>query len=355
MSVVRKFPAKVTIISRFVATVLPEVDRELDRWRVKIGECPQRELAEQAASSIRLKRFHAQGGSVFAITARGYRRDLVKFIVALQTISDYLDNLCDRAGCQDRHAFRLLHEAFLCGVDPAREVPDFYRLYPYGGDGGYLRHLVEDCRSVLRTLPSYHLVRDEVLGLAGLYADLQVYKHIEVRSREPLLISWFDEHRDRFPGIDWWEFAAASGSTLGIFALVAAATRPDLDGREVEELLQAYFPYVCSLHILLDYFIDQEEDRQGGDLNFCFYYPDAGTCGQRLQFFLGESLKRVSTLRHPLFHRTVVLGLLALYLSDPKVRRQGLEPVAAGLFRHAGLEARMMQRVCRGLRRLRVF
>lgn len=354
MSVARKLPAQMAFIGRFLTLVLPDVDRELARWQAKISECPESELARQAASSIRLKRFHAQGGSVFALTAGGYRRDLVRLIVALQTISDYLDNLCDRAGCYDRHAFRMLHEAFLCAVDDEREVPDFYQLYPFGGYGGYLRSLVEVCRGVTADLPAYRLVRDDVLRLAELYCDLQVYKHTELWAREPLLISWFNRHRGRYPGIEWWEFAAAAGSTLGIFGLLASATRPELERREVNALVEAYFPYVCGLHILLDYFIDQEEDRQGGDLNFCFYYPDPETCGRRLRHFLAESLERVSRLKRPLFHRTVVKGLLALYLSDPKVRRQGLEPVSRMLFAGAGTDARLMHRVCRALRRVGV-
>lgn len=352
MSVARKLPIQMALIGRFVTTVLPDVDRELAQWQAKINECPEVELARQANSSIRLKRFHAQGGSVFALTAGGYRRDLVRLIVALQTISDYLDNLCDRAGCYDRHAFRLLHEAFLCALDDDRKVPDFYQLYPFGGDGGYLRSLVEVCRGVLADLPSYRLVRDDVLGLAELYCDLQVYKHMELWAREPVLISWFNRHRVRYPGIDWWEFSAATGSTLGIFSLLASATRPDLERREVDALLQAYFPYVSGLHILLDYFIDQEEDRQGGDMNFCFYYPDPETCGHRLRLFLTESLNRVSRLKRPLFHRTVVKGLLALYLSDPKVRQQGLEPVSEMLFRNVGADGRLMHRMCRTMRRL---
>lgn len=353
--VARRISAKVAIISRLVTSVLPEVDRELARWQAKLDECPQQELARHAASSIRHKRFHAQGGSVFAITAGGFRRDLVRLIVALQTISDYLDNLCDRAGCRDRHAFRLLHEAMLCAVDPDREVPDFYLLYPYGDDGCYLRALVEECRGVLATLPSYPLVRDEVIRLAQLYSDLQVYKHTDFSSREPLLTAWFNEHRVSYPDLDWWEFAAASGSTLGMFALLSAATRTDLEPEEVQALIRAYFPWVCSLHILLDYFIDQQEDREGGDLNFCFYYPDLDTCGRRLRLFLGEALKQVGDLRRPLFHRTVVKGLLALYLSDPKVERQGLNGVSDVLVREAGYDARMMHRMCRGLRRVGVI
>jgi len=346
---------QIRIVGRLVTKVFPEVDRELARWQAKVTGGAQEELARQAAASIRHKRFHAQGGSVFAITANGFRPELVKLIVALQTISDYLDNLCDRAGCQDRHAFRLLHEAIMCAVDPDRNVPDFYGLYPYHEDGGYLQDLVDECRRVLRTLPSYPLVRDEVISLAGLYSDLQVYKHSEPAARESLLAGWFAGQRERCPDLDWWEFGAASGSTLGVFALFAVATRPELEPAEVKALVGAYFPWVCGLHILLDYLIDQQEDCEGGDLNFLFYYPDLETCARRLRLFLAEGLRRTGGLRSPLFHQTVVKGLLALYLSDPKVECQRLGWVADRLLRDAGWDARVMHRMCRGLRSIGVI
>jgi len=37
---------------------------------------------------------------------------------------------------------------------------------------------------------------------------------------------------------------------------------------ELTQVKNSYFPWVQGLHILLDYLIDQEEDRINGDLNF---------------------------------------------------------------------------------------
>ena len=48
---------------------------------------------------IRDKEFHCLGGSVYAPRTGGQRKDDgLRLIVAFQTISDYLDNLCDRTG-----------------------------------------------------------------------------------------------------------------------------------------------------------------------------------------------------------------------------------------------------------------
>ena len=43
---------------------------------------------------------------------------------------------------------------------------------------------------------------------------------------------------------------------------------------DAERIRKGYFPYIQGLHILLDYFIDQEEDKVVGDLNFCSYYEN---------------------------------------------------------------------------------
>jgi tetraprenyl-beta-curcumene synthase len=47
-------------------------------------------------------------------------------VVALQTISDYLDNLCDRRGSPTGR-FRQLHLAMTDALDPAGETHDYYR------------------------------------------------------------------------------------------------------------------------------------------------------------------------------------------------------------------------------------
>ncbi len=349
------FPSRLLLVGKFVTRVFPAVETELDYWRAKAATGTHRELVRQAHASIRHKRFHAQGGSVYALAYGRFNRDLVRLIVALQTISDYLDNLCDRAGCLDQEAFRRLHESMLVAVDPKRESADFYDHYPYHADGGYLDALVEQCRRILQTLPSYDTVKADVVRLVGLYSDLQVFKHTHLSDREPLLTAWFERYRPSHPGLYWWEFAAATGSTLGMFALFAAASRPQLTDAEVEQLSKAYFPWVCGLHILLDYFIDQEEDRMGGDLNFISYYRDVRHCRDRLLLFVRRSLESVSALPRPHFHRTVVKGLLALYLSDPKVNRQKLGWVARDLINASGYDTRILYSFCRLLRRARII
>ena len=79
---------------------------------------------------------------------------------------------------------------------------------------------------------------------------------------------------------------------------------------------------MCGLHILLDYLIDQEEDILGGDLNFCSYYESMEATVERIAFIVQEARSKILFLEHPRFHRMIIEGLLALYLSDPKVNGQ---------------------------------
>jgi tetraprenyl-beta-curcumene synthase len=353
------------LIARFLVWVFPEVERELGRWRQQLEVAGDPELQRQGLASIGKKRFHAQGGSFYALSVSaagktpGYagtddsKRDLVAFIVAFQTISDYLDNLCDRTGCLETTAFRQLHLAYTDALDPYGGVDDYYRFYPYRDDGGYLTALVKQCRAVLRRLPSWRLVQGEVLRLAGLYTDLQTFKHTFPHLREGLLQNWAVAEAGAHGDLDWWEFAAATGSTLGIFALCAAAADPGLTPESVRQLSAGYFPWISGLHILLDYFIDQGEDQATGDLNFVSYYAGEGQCQERLLLFLKRALDCAAALPDPWFHTTVVHGLPAFYLSDPKAQMRGLDETAGLLLAGGGRETTSMYRICRLLRRLR--
>lgn len=336
--------------ARFVRGVLPIVDAELDvRWTPRAAAIPDPELRKQALASIRLKRFHCEGGSVYALTSRGVRRDVAAAIVAIQTISDYLDNLCDRSTSGDPADFRALHEAWMDAVRPDAPTGNYYSLHPESNDGGYLAALVAESRARLQALPSYAAVAPALVRLAGLYADLQVIKHqLPIERREPALIEWFNREWGK-PDLAWWEFAAATGSTLGMFALLRAAVRPGLTPPEVDALVGSYFPWICSLHILLDYFIDQNEDIEGGDLNFVAYYPP-GEADRRLAYILQAALRHAAALPDAGFHLWVVRGLPALYLADAKAGDPALRASTDRLLRASGPLGQTLHRVVRAVK-----
>jgi len=338
--------AKARYANLLASRVFPTVAKELACWRARAREIPNGELRQQALASIQHKDFHAEGGSVYAAEVPQHLDNMVRLIVALQTISDYLDNLCDRSISMDGADFSQLHLAMLDAVNPGSGYHDYYRLHPNQEDGGYLKALVTTCKQQLRKLENYALVHDDVVRLVNLYNELQVYKHLRQPLREPALTAWFEEHQAEVAGLSWWEFAAATGSTLGMFALFAEAAKADLKASYVEQLVSVYFPWVCGLHILLDYFIDQAEDRQEGDLNFVSYYSNRETMTQRLIMFAQEAGRRVLTLSDRAFHELVVEGLPALYLSDGKVPSQQLKGISWRLLLAGGFNSVVIHGIC---------
>lgn len=350
--VISKTRNGLSLIFLFIKKALPEVDTQLNKWIECCSGAKDYELKKQAFSSIAKKKFHAQGGSIYSLYPSAAFRETVRFIVAFQTISDYLDNLCDRAGVTDEVAFRELHQAMFDAVCPTGAVHDYYYSYPYKCDGAYLKKLVEVCRYSMQKLPGYDMVAGAVMRYVKLYSDLQSYKHLALNTREEILKKWAEDGSHKYSGVSWWEFSAATGSTLGIFLLIAAAYDPELGQNEIDLMDKAYFPWVCGLHILLDYFIDTEEDLKSGDLNFTGYYESNRQCMERMTFFIERSFCECASLPHPKFHFTVIRGLLAIYLSDPKAVEGAKKTISRKLLKKGGSKAFIYFYLCRLLRKL---
>lgn len=341
---------RLSLIFTFVNKVFPIIDTELYHWSNSriVHACP--ELKKQALASIRDKKFHCQGGSIYSLYPAVHRTEFISLVVALQTISDYLDNLCDAAGVINEQAFRQLHQAMTDALTPDSQPQDYYAFYPCKDDGGYLRQLVITCQQAVANLPSYKLVQPEIQKLAYLYSDLQTYKHLDPKIREEKMLTWIAVHMDNYPQIKPWEFAAATGSTLGIFILCAAASDKSLTAHAAEEISSAYFPWISGLHILLDYFIDAAEDQKSGDLNFVAYYTDTSQVISRLTLFMEQALLQASKLPNPAFHKLVIQGLLAMYLSDPKANNDAERSIRDSLLRTAGSYTKFLYLLCKFLR-----
>jgi len=366
-----KYLTQWLFIIRLVGKVLPAVEKELQTWRQFLRACPSPFLQKQALQSIRNKRFHCQGGAAFSLLNPSAAEKLIPMIVAYQTISDYLDNLCDRVPLYEgimyltdrekdtliERGLRHLHLSMFRALQPNYgNNENFYYFYPVKGDGGYLDNLVKVSREMLRGLPGYVKVKEKIFFLAALYCDLQALKHLSPGNRSRYLMEWFQRYQKAYPQLYWNEFSAACGSTLGIFVLLSWASRREITTNEVEALFNGYFPWICGLHILLDYFIDQEEDRREKDLNFVSFYRDMEQCLGRMEKFVKMALIQAKKMPHPIFHCTIVKGLLALYLSDPKIISQNLEKSAFRLLAATGeRDIFAMLHACRLLRKRRLI
>jgi len=348
--------SSIGLMTKFVRQVFPLVDLELAHWQQRITQDADPHLVKQALASTKNKKFHCQGGSIYSLYPEVKTPQFVRLVVALQTISDYLDNLCDRTGVSDEAAFRQLHLAMTDALDTTQDLHDYYAHYPLKNDGGYLTALVIACRQEIERLPAYDVVKPQILQLAGLYSDLQTYKHLACQVREQKIDTWWKQHLARYPELFPWEFAAASGSTLGLFMLCALASNKELTADAAQKTLSSYFPWICGLHILLDYFIDRSEDLTHGELNFVTYYKDDQEILSRLTHFCHQALYSAREMPNPLFAETVVQGLLALYLSDPKMSASIPDrTIKTSLLAAAGGYTRFIYALCRILRRRQIL
>lgn len=343
--------SNVILIYRFVKEVFPKVKKALHHWESYAETIPQPALSEQALASIHSKTFHCLGGSIYSLYPGSDMDEVIEFIVAYQTISDYLDNLVDALEVQDEKAFAQLHLAMTEALEPDMERSDYYAYYPYREDGGYLATLVSTCQDKAKNLPSYSMVKAEMLRLATLYSALQTTKHLEPAVREEKMLGWITPYLKQYPSLSEWEFAAATGSTLGIFCLHASAFNPDLTLQDVYKIDQAYFPWIAGLHILMDYFIDLVEDRETAQLNFVEYYSSSEIRERRLNFFVEKSLTEARDLPYPHFHEAVVQGLLAMYLSDEKGKHSECAQTTRQLLNRGGTRVKILYGLCFQLRK----
>ncbi len=321
--------------------IFPAVQKQLHKWKKFAMIIPDPDLREQALSSIENKDFHCEGGSILALLAEEHKEEAITFIVAYQTISDYLDNLCDRSTSLDDKDFAALHESMIHSLQQYSPQTNYYRYRFEQDDGGYLSSLVETCQSFMRKLDNYEAIADYLQELCIYYSNLQVHKHVQKNDREKRLISWFNEHEKNLPNMAWYEFSACSGSTLGIFCLISYALRDDFQREHAKQIHKGYFPYIQGLHILLDYFIDQQEDIEGGDLNFCFYYKNQDELFERMSHFVSKAEEYLDLLPHKNFHKLIHRGLLALYLSDDKVKeKKETEQLAKKMVKLGGRQSR---------------
>ncbi|WP_078555567.1 tetraprenyl-beta-curcumene synthase family protein [Bacillus alkalicellulosilyticus] len=337
-----------TLMAGIYRKVVPDVHHLLRKWKEKASVIPNEELRNQALMSIETKTFHCVGGGIYGLLAKEQFDNVLSFIVAYQTISDYLDNLCDRSTSQDPADFQMLHLSMKHALTPGVNRINYYEQREDQDDNGYLKELVGTCQNALVSLPNYSVIAPHLLELCDYYCDLQVFKHVQKEKREELLQEWFTKHKAKFPEMTWYEFSACAGSTLAIFCLVAYASHPQLTNDDAIQLKKSYFPWVQGLHILLDYFIDQEEDRAGGDLNFCFYYPSEENMVERFQYFIEKAKMSIQGLRDEPFHSLIVKGLLAIYLSDKKVQQQKqVRKIARRLIKTGGVSTRFFFLNCK--------
>ncbi len=316
---------------RFLRRIVPLASAELYAIRERANAIPDEGLRREAISSVDGKAYHVAGACILAtFLPDGAARRYVSIVAPLESIYDYLDNLCDRHPDVPIGAYPVLHQAIADALDPGAVPRDYYAMGPAGDDGGYLRWLVTRSQDGIRAIDGYEKLLPHFREAAELYAEMQTYKHYPAGEREAELIAWY-ERRGRGLNLEWQEFACAAGSQFQVYAPLYEL----LAGRSVAigAAYGAHFPAVAALHVLLDSFIDQAEDREYGELCFSEVYPSPDRLRDRVGYLAGRAKLGFSALPVPAEHRFVLRVMALFYLTHPKVYAQGLNGQAEALLR----------------------
>jgi tetraprenyl-beta-curcumene synthase len=317
--------ADLAALGAFLVSVVPRVSTELRDIRERAKCIADPLLRRQALDSISAKSYHAAGAAILAtFLPAPLAKRYVDIVVPLESIYDYLDNLCDRHPAVPEAAYPVLHGAIADALDPATAVTNYYAAGPSGDDSGYLRWLVERVRDRLRAVVGYERLLPHFREAALLYGEMQTFVHLPPGERETACIAWFERRRDRrFEALTWDEFACAAGSQFQVYGPLFELLR----NGEIEAAYDAYFPPISALHVFFDSYIDQAEDGARGDLNFAALRPPDER--DRRVAMLGVQARRgLQRIGHPAPHRFALRIMALFYFTHPKVYAQGLDAEA---------------------------
>lgn len=313
---------------------LGEVGREIDALRQRAAGITDPVLRTDALYSLRQKRTHADGAALFSILPRRRHPDLVRLLVAYETILDFLDEVSERHATEANG--RELHLALIDALVPERELADYYRHHPWRDDSGYLEDLVERCRRLCQSLPSFDRVRD-LLTQELLRTQVLGLNHVmPAGRRDDLLRQWASDEFPEEQDLRWFELSAAASASLVVHSLLALASEPGVTTRDVDDVHAAYWPWTSLATAMLDSYVDLEEDRKSGNHSYIDHYSTERCGVSRLCDCIRRSAEQAEMLPNGRRHAVIISAMIAMYLSKASARTEPNRPMTRRLLRAGG-------------------
>jgi tetraprenyl-beta-curcumene synthase len=299
-------------------------------------------------SSLTSKRGNTDGAALFWIIPRKRDLNLLRLLVAYEIMADFLDTINERADFAGVANGQQLHLALVEAIDPDSPISDYYCHHPWQDDGGYLRALVEICRSCCGRLPSYPQVQAHLLRAARL-AQVQALNHEPdpVRRRRILKDHARHELHDIYP-LDWFELTAATSAWLAVLVLVALAAE-STDECQAADTYDVYF-WVCLAATMLDSYTDMDEDAANDSHSYVANYPSRAMATVRVRELLERATYEVGSLSRSHAHKLIVCCMTALYLSKDSARTPQMRANTSALARAGGSLTRLLLPILRAWR-----
>jgi tetraprenyl-beta-curcumene synthase len=323
-------------VARELLWAEPIVRREVRTWRIRAAAIPDGSLRRDAVSAIDRKRGNIHGAALFCTLARRRSDALLRLLVAYQIMWDFLDSASESAGDAGEVNGLQLHAALVDAFDPGRPMCDYYLHDARGGDAGYLRALVRACRQQCPELHSFHRVQ-ALLATDATHASVQALNHdARSTSRAARLQAWVEREVPDERETEWFELAAAAGTPLSIFALLALASDLDIVDDEIAEVHRIYWPWASVLATMLDSYVDAGEDAAADHHCYIAYYPSLEVAIERLAEIADRCLGRALALPGGEKHVVVIASMIAMYLSKDSARTAGNRSATRSLLARSG-------------------
>jgi tetraprenyl-beta-curcumene synthase len=321
------------------------VSREIRGWRARAARIVDDTLREDALTALTCKRGATDGAALFWTLLPHRDLRVLRLLVAHELIWDYLDCVSERSA-EEANGVQL-HRAIVESLDPTLPLSDYYLHHPWRRDGGFLVALVETCRSLCRSLPSYDVVRPLVVREAG-RATVQGLNHIlDPRRRDRALRTWAAMEYPTERRMAWFELTGAASSALAIHALLTLAGESRCSGKEVADVYAAYFPWAALTTVMLDSYVDQHEDVVNGAYSYLAHYTSHDVALSRLHECVGRAARGVHGLPNGHRHAVVIDCMLALYLSNDRARSVDLRASTRSLAEAGGSLTRLLLPILR--------
>jgi len=323
--------------AKFAGRVLPEACRQRSRVGEELGHClpvplPSTDETEEDPLS---GMFAVRQACcfLFSICPGADYRDLVPFISSLHLIAVTLEKYRKKKNITDEKEIRDLLGCLSAAADPSRNLPqsgipgilacnmqdaDTGRRDTHAKNRPPLMCHAEQCRLKLAVLPSYTQVSAKIKKYMQMYIDVQSYRHYPPIISMDLLKTWSSNYLKRYRDISCWELCAAADSFLGIAAMFAAASVPDITEEEVLLLDEFCFPWLCGFCSMLGSVVSLRMWPDSDGLNFSSFYKSLKECEERLIFFAENTGAACLKLRNSSLYLLIMKAAAGLYLSDPE-------------------------------------
>ena len=295
---------------------LSGVSREVHRWRGWAARIPDPVLRADALGSLADKRYYVDGAALFWTLPSRRNNELLSLLVAYQTIANYLDYARERGEEHRGAGAGSLMLALVDAVDVDAPLQDYYADHPWTDDGGYLRRLVLTCRSACADLPRYEQARSMLVREARRGHALELSHDPDPFRRDETLKRFATDEFGSMPDASWFELAGSATSLLAVIVLLALAADATSTDHDLNAALDLYRPWVGSLSLMLDSYIDQADDGETGSWSAVAYYPDQQTAHRRVGWLIDRALRDAAQLRHGPRHVLIIATMIAMYLTS---------------------------------------